>query len=71
MSTKHGVVVAVRIAGVALPYFSGGGGVTLPGGNALPLGSTVSGWSPDLRKSESRMTAAVLVKFDGRQKVMS
>ena len=32
-------------------------------GNVAPLGSTVSGWAPDLRTSESRMTAAVLVKF--------
>jgi hypothetical protein len=46
-----------------VPYFSGEGGVTPPGGNVLPLGSTVSGWAPDLRQSEGRMTAAVLVKF--------
>jgi hypothetical protein len=46
-----------------VPYFSGAGGVTPPGGNVAPLGSTVDGWAPDLRKSENRMTAAVLVKF--------
>jgi hypothetical protein len=46
-----------------VPYFSGQGGVTPPGGNVLPLGSTVAGWSPDLVKSESRVTAALLVKF--------
>ena len=46
-----------------VPYFSGEGSVTPPAGNVAPLGSTVSGWAPDLRKSESRMTAAVLVKF--------
>ena len=46
-----------------VPYFSGEGGVTPPGGNVAPLGSIVSDWAPDLRKSESRMTAAVLVKF--------
>jgi hypothetical protein len=46
-----------------VPYFSGQGGVTPPGWNVLPLGSTVSGWAPDLAKSENRMTAAVLVKF--------
>jgi len=47
----------------SVPYFSGEGGVTPPGGNVLPLGSTVPGFAPDLRQSESRMTAAVLVKF--------
>jgi hypothetical protein len=46
-----------------VPYFSGEGGVTPPGGNVAPLGSIVSDWARDLRKSESRMTAAVLVKF--------
>jgi len=47
----------------SVPYFTGEGGVTPPGGNVAPLGSTVSGWAPDLRQSESRMTAALLVKF--------
>jgi hypothetical protein len=46
-----------------VPYFSGEGGVTPPGGNVSPLGSVVPGWSPDLRKTENRMTAAMLVKF--------
>ena len=46
-----------------VPYFSGRGGVTPPGGNLLPLGSTVAGWTPDLAKSENRVTAALLVKF--------
>jgi hypothetical protein len=46
-----------------VPYFSGEGGVTPPGGNVAPLGSAVPGWAPDLRKTENRMTAAVLVKF--------
>jgi hypothetical protein len=46
-----------------VPYFSGEGGVTPPGGNVGPLGSAVPGWSPDLRKRENRMTAAMLVKF--------
>jgi len=46
-----------------VPYFSGEGGVTPPGGNVASPGSIVSDWAPDLRNSESRMTAAVLVKF--------
>ena len=50
-----------RVADV--PYFSGPGGITPPGGNQGPPGSLVPGWSPDLRNSENRMTGAVLVKF--------
>jgi hypothetical protein len=46
-----------------VPYFSGAGGVTPPGGNVAPLGSLVPGWTPDLRKTENRVTAALLVKF--------
>jgi hypothetical protein len=47
----------------SVPYFSGSGGVTPPGGNTGPAGSLVPGWAPDLQKSESRVTVAVLVKF--------
>jgi len=46
-----------------VPYFSGSGGVTPPGGNTGTPGSVVAGWTPDLRKDESRMNFAVLVKF--------
>jgi hypothetical protein len=46
-----------------VPYFSGRGGVTPPGGNAGPPGSAVEGFTPDLRKSESRLTFAFLVKL--------
>ena len=46
-----------------VPYFSGPGGVTPPGGNTGAPGSVVAGWSPDLRYSENRMTLAFLVKF--------
>jgi hypothetical protein len=46
-----------------VPYFSGPGGITPPGGNQGAPGSLVPGWSPDLRNSENRMTGAVLVKF--------
>jgi hypothetical protein len=47
----------------SVPYFSGGGGVTPPGGNVGPPGSLVSGFVPDLRDSENRLNMAVLVKF--------
>ncbi|WP_260703184.1 porin [Edaphobacter flagellatus] len=46
-----------------VPYFSGAGGVTPPGGNTGAPGSLVPGWTPDLRNSENRVTAAILVKF--------
>ena len=47
----------------SVPYFTGPGGVTQPGGNQGPPGSMVSGWTPDLRPSENRITFALLVKF--------
>jgi putative OmpL-like beta-barrel porin-2 len=46
-----------------VPYFSGPGGVTPPGGNTGPPGSVVPGFFPDLRKSENRLNMAILVKF--------
>jgi len=46
-----------------VPYWSGKGGVTPPGGNTGPLGSFVPGWAPDLVKQERRYTIAILVKF--------
>ncbi len=47
-----------------VPYWSGGGGVTPPGGNTAGcLGCTVAGWVPDLRKRENRLNMAILVKF--------
>jgi hypothetical protein len=50
--------------GANVPYFSGSGGVTPPGGNVFGApGSLVPGWSPDLVTQERRYTMAVLVKF--------
>ncbi len=46
-----------------VPYFSGPGGITPPGGNTGGLGSFVPGWAPDLRKYENRITFALLVKL--------
>jgi hypothetical protein len=62
-----------------VPYFSGRGGVTPPGGNngspgsfaclngtVAPAGGcdpAVGTWSPDLRKNETRLNMAILVKF--------
>jgi Putative beta-barrel porin-2, OmpL-like. bbp2 len=59
-----------------VPYFSGSGGVTPPGGNngtpgsfvclsgfTTCNGSTTNTWFPDLRKTENRLNMAILVKF--------
>jgi Putative beta-barrel porin-2, OmpL-like. bbp2 len=46
-----------------VPYFSGQGGITPPGGNTGPPGSLVSGFTPDLVKDENRLDLAILVKF--------
>jgi hypothetical protein len=59
-----------------VPYWTGPGGITPPGGNSGSAGSLVclqgvtgcSGspsntWYPDLRKTEDRATMAILVKF--------
>ena len=49
--------------GANVPYFAGAGGVTPPGGNQGPPGSLVPGFTPDLRKTETRINTAILVKF--------
>jgi hypothetical protein len=46
-----------------VPYFAGPGGVTPAGGNAGPPGSFVPGFTPDLRKTETRLNLALLVKL--------
>jgi len=46
-----------------VPYFSGPGGITPPGGNNGSPGSFVPGWQPDLLKFERRFTIALLVKL--------
>jgi hypothetical protein len=46
-----------------VPYFSGPGGVTPPGGNSGSPGSLVPGFTPDLRKRENRINLALLLKL--------
>jgi hypothetical protein len=59
-----------------MPYWSGPGGITPPGGNtfgapgstvcfsgAPPCGSLANTWFPDLKKIENRIDLAILVKF--------
>jgi putative OmpL-like beta-barrel porin-2 len=47
----------------SIPYFAGRGGMTPPGGNLGRPGSVVPGFTPDLRKTENRITFALLVKL--------
>ena len=44
-------------------YFAGPGGITPPGGNQGAPGSVVAGFAPDLRKTENRVTLALLVRL--------
>lgn len=46
-----------------VPYFAGPGGVTPDGGNSGVSGSAVPGFTPDLRKNETRLTFALLIKL--------
>jgi Putative beta-barrel porin-2, OmpL-like. bbp2 len=45
------------------PYFTGPNGVTPPGGDNGNPGALITGWSPDLVKTEDRLTAALLLKL--------
>ncbi len=47
----------------SVPYFTGRGGVTPPGGNQGNPGSQVDGWAPDLVPTEDRLTAALMFKL--------
>jgi len=47
----------------SVPYFAGPGGVTPPNGNQGLPGSNVTNWAPDLRNTENRINAAILVKL--------
>jgi hypothetical protein len=46
-----------------VPYFSGPGGITPPGGNTGPPGSVVPGFTPDLRKFQNTLNMAFMVMF--------
>jgi hypothetical protein len=47
----------------SVPYFSGHGGLTPPGGDNGAPGVAIPGWQPDLVPTEDRLTAALLVKI--------
>ena len=49
--------------GSSVPYFSGPGGITPPGGNTGCAGCLVPGFTPDLRKYENRLDMALMVMF--------
>jgi hypothetical protein len=46
-----------------VPYWSGAGGVTPPGGNTGTPGIAVPGWTPDLVNNEYRLMFAMMVKL--------
>jgi hypothetical protein len=46
-----------------VPYFSGAGGITPPGGDTGSPESLVPGWTPSLVKDENRFNLALLVMF--------
>jgi hypothetical protein len=46
-----------------VPYFAGPGGVTPLGGNTGTPTATILGFNPDLRKAETRINLALLVKL--------
>ena len=50
-----------RVANV--PYFAGSGGVTPPGGNTGTPTTVVPGWSPDLSRTEDRITTAWMIRL--------
>ena len=47
----------------SVPYFTGPGGVTPLEGDQGSPGSLVSGWTPDLVKSENRLTVAMMLRI--------
>ncbi len=46
-----------------VPYFSGYGGITPPGGNNGNPSATVPGWTPDLVKNQNTLNMAIMVMF--------
>jgi hypothetical protein len=46
-----------------VPYFSGPGGITPPGGNTGAPGSLVPGFTPDLVKTQNTLDMAIMVMF--------
>jgi hypothetical protein len=47
----------------SVPYFTGPGGVTPPGGNNGAPSVQIPGWKPDLVKSEDRLSLAMMVRY--------
>jgi hypothetical protein len=47
----------------SVPYFAGPGGVTPAGGDQGAPGSMVTGFTPDLRQNEDRLTLALMIRM--------
>jgi hypothetical protein len=64
MPVKFGTVhLEYNHRAASVPYFTGRGGVTPPGGNQGAPGSMVDGWAPDLARTEDRLSIAMMVKL--------
>jgi hypothetical protein len=51
----------------SVPYWSGPGGITPPGGNngnpAAPVMINGSQWNPDLQQTEDRISVAMMIRY--------
>lgn len=47
----------------SIPYFTGSGGLTPPGGNTGTPNTAIPGWSPDLKQIEDRISIAMMVRL--------
>jgi hypothetical protein len=47
----------------SVPYFAGRGGITPQGGNQGTPGSSVTGFQPDLRRREERITLSMMIRL--------
>ena len=47
----------------SVPYFTGSGGVTPSGGNNGSPQTAIPGYTPDLSKTENRVSVAMMVRF--------
>ena len=47
----------------SVPYFAGKDGITPTGGNQGAAGSAVTGFDPDLQRTEDRITLAMMFRM--------
>jgi len=61
--TVHHVPLEYGYRHASVPYFSGPGGITCPGGNTGTPATRVTDWALDLRKDEASIRLTIMVKF--------